>query len=236
MPGARGIATPLLTRVRLPYDAGVRSQRAEIVMELFPISVSLKGRKTVVVGAGNVAAAKAEGLLRAGAEVIVIAPRANDWVRQQARDARLTWQQREFAAGDLDRVFLVIAATDSSAVNEAVFRASAERGVLCNVVDDPEHCDFFFPAVVRRGALQIAISTGGHSPALAHRLRVELEQQFGPEYEAWVEEVGRQRREILSRDMAEEDRRRLLDEIASRAACDEFLRRCATAAARAQKK
>ncbi|MBZ5567734.1 MAG: bifunctional precorrin-2 dehydrogenase/sirohydrochlorin ferrochelatase [Acidobacteriia bacterium] len=204
-------------------------------MDLFPILVRLRARRCVVVGAGEVAASKAEALLAAGAPVIVVAPRAGEWVQEQARAARLTWHQREFVPHDLDGTFLVIAATDSPSVNEAVFRASAERGMLCNVVDDPEHCDFFYPAVVRRGALQIAVSTSGQSPALAHRLRVELEQQFGPEYEHWVEHVGRQRREILARNMTEEDRRRLLDEIASRAAYEEFVRARPTVTEPAQK-
>ena len=134
---------------------------------------------------------------------------------------------------DLEDAFLVIAATSSPAVNEEVFRAGKERGVLCNVVDDPEHCDFYYPAVVHRGALQIAISTGGHSPALAHRLRVELDQQFGPEYEAWVEEVGRQRRQIMARDLPGAHRRELLEQIASRAAYEDFVRRRALATEKA---
>jgi precorrin-2 dehydrogenase/sirohydrochlorin ferrochelatase len=207
-----------------------------MTMDLFPILVRLRARKCVVVGAGEVAASKAEALLAAGARVTVVAPQAGAWVQEQARAARLIWLQREFVPRDLEGAFLVIAATDSPAVNEAVFRASPERGVLCNVVDDPEHCDFFYPAVVRRGALQIAISTGGQSPALAHRLRVELERQFGPEYGPWVEHVGRLRREILARDMPEEDRRRLLDEIAGRAAYEEFVRARRTVAAPAQEK
>ena len=204
-------------------------------MDLFPISVRLRARRCLVVGAGQVAASKAETLLAAGAQVIVVAPRAGEWVQERARAARLTWHRREFAPRDLDGAFLAVAATDSPAVNEAVFRASAERGVLCNVVDDPEHCDFFYPAVVRRGDLQIAISTSGQSPALAHRLRVELEQQFGPEYERWVEHVGRQRREILARNMTEKDRHRLLDQIASRAAYEELVRARATVSESARK-
>ncbi len=197
----------------------------EKVSELFPISVSMKGRKVLVVGAGEVGAAKAEGLLRSGARVHVVAPRAGEWVRKHASEKKLTWHQREFVASDLVGMFLVVAATDSPALNHKVFSAAGRQRVLCNVVDDPEHCDFFYPAVVRRGDLQIAISTAGQSPALAHRLRVELEQQFGPEYEAWVEQVGRQRRDILARDMPEDDRQRRLEEIASRAAYEEFVRK-----------
>lgn len=198
-------------------------------MDLFPIMVRLESRSCIVVGAGEVAAAKTTTLLGCGARVTVIAPRATDLVQQQAREGRLTWRSREFVPADLEGAFLVIAATNSPAVNEQVFRAGKERGVLCNVVDDPENCDFYYPAVVHRGALQIAISTGGHSPALAHRLRVELEQQFGPEYEQWVEQMGSERRKILARDMSDDQRRELLEQIAGREAYEDFVRRRAVA-------
>jgi precorrin-2 dehydrogenase/sirohydrochlorin ferrochelatase len=194
-------------------------------MELFPMMVKVQSKKCIVVGAGEIAAAKADTLLGCGARVTVIAPRATASIEALAREGKLQWREREFVPADLNGAFLVVAATDSAAVNEAVFRAGSQRGVLCNVVDDPEHCDFFYPAVVRRGTLQIAISTGGHSPALAHRLRVELEQQFGPEYELWVEEVGRRRREIMARDLPEARRRELLHQIASRESYEEFVRR-----------
>ena len=202
-------------------------------MDLFPIMVRLESRRCIVVGAGEIAAAKTATLLGCGAQVTVIAPHATDSVQQQARAGTLTWRCREFVPDDLEGAFLVIAATNIPAVNEEVFRAGKERGVLCNVVDDPERCDFYYPAVVHRGALQIAISTGGHSPALAHRLRVELERQFGAEYEAWVEEVGRRRREIMARDLPDARRRELLEQIASREAYEDFVRRRAAATEKA---
>jgi precorrin-2 dehydrogenase/sirohydrochlorin ferrochelatase len=119
--------------------------------------------------------------------------------------------------------FLAVAATNSSKVNEAVFRACAARGVLCNSVDDPEHCDFVYPAVARRGPLQIAISTGGRSPALAARLRRELERQFGPEWGAWVDDLGRRRDELLKGKMPEKSRRRRLQQMATPKAFHDFL-------------
>jgi precorrin-2 dehydrogenase/sirohydrochlorin ferrochelatase len=200
-----------------------RGKKKIASMPLFPILVKLKARKCVVVGAGQIAAAKAAGLMRSGARVVVIGPRAVEWIQSRARAGKLAWRRRRFVAADVGHAFLVIAATDSSATNDAVFRACTARGVLCNVVDDPERCDFFYPAVVRRGPLQIAISTGGRSPALARRLRIELERQFGPEHGAWVEHVGRIRREILSQDLAAGERRRLLDQIASYESFERFL-------------
>ncbi len=170
-------------------------------MTCFPIMLRLEGRACVVVGAGRVAAAKAAGLLRHGAEVVVVAPNAVRGIREKARSGKLTWSRRRFSPRDVRGAFLVVAATDSAASNHAVFRACQARGVLCNAVDDPEYCDFFYPAVVRRGPLQIAISTNGNSPALAARLRKELERRFGPEWGAFVEHIGELRQQLLSANM-----------------------------------
>lgn len=196
-------------------------KRADV--PLFPILLKLKAKKCVVVGAGKIAAAKAAGLVTSGARVVVIGPRATDWIRSKARAGKLMWRRRRFVAADVEQAFLVIAATNSNATNEAVFRACAERGVLCNVVDDPERCDFFYPAVVRRGPLQIAISTSGCSPALARRLRIELERQFGAEYSAWVEQVGEMRQKLRRRNLPAAERRRLSDQIASRESFESFV-------------
>src|SRR5579859_1827478 len=182
---------------------------------LFPILVKLRAKQCLVVGAGKIAAAKAAGLLNSGARVVVISPRANDWVRSQARAGKVTWHRRRFVAADVEHAFLVVAATNSNATNEAVFQACAKRGVLCNVVDDPERCDFFYPAIVRRGPLLIAISTSGRSPALARRLRIDLEKQFGAEFGAWVEHVGKMRKQILRQHAKGEERRKLMDQISS---------------------
>jgi len=164
---------------------------------LFPAMIKLSRRRCVVVGAGKVAAAKIKGLLACGAQVTVVSPEAGSSIRSQAGKGKLIWRRKSFSPRDIAGAFLVIAATDSPAVNAAVFRSCQTRRVLCNSVDDPAHCDFFYPAVVRRGPLQIAISTSGRSPALAARLRRELARQFGPEWSGFVESVGKRRKEIL---------------------------------------
>lgn len=164
---------------------------------LFPMMLNLAGRKCIVVGAGKIAAAKIKALLSCGAKVFVIAPAAVREIRTQASAGKLVWKPRRFVSRDLRGAFLAIAATDSASTNAAVFRLCRAHQVLCNSVDDPEHCDFFYPAVVRRGSLQIAISTNGRSPALAARLRKELSLQFGPEWSSLVERVGKKRQEIL---------------------------------------
>jgi uroporphyrin-III C-methyltransferase / precorrin-2 dehydrogenase / sirohydrochlorin ferrochelatase len=183
---------------------------------LFPIFLKLEGRPCLVVGAGTVGESKIEGLLAAGARVRVVAPRATEAVAELARTGKVVWEARGFEPADLDGAFLVIVATASRELNEWVFQEAERRGVVCNVVDDPPHCDFYYPAVVRRGALQIAISTGGHSPALAQRLKREIEEQLPPEYEQWVEELGRKRRRLFRRAMDPERRRGLLHRLAAR--------------------
>src|SRR2546430_16479889 len=163
--------------------------------------LKLEGRPCLVVGAGTVAEGKIGSLLLAGDTVRVVAPKANVAVQEWARIGVMRWESREFCLLDLDGVFLVIAATSSNEVNGSVFREAQRRNVLCNVVDDPEHCDFYYPAVVRRGDLQLAISTNGHSPALAQRIRRELEVQFGPEYGEWLEELGKIRQQLFTQDI-----------------------------------
>lgn len=179
-------------------------------MNLFPIFLKLEGRACLVVGAGRVAEGKIDSLLAAGAAVRVVAPRAEALVRGWAERGLLAWEPREFAASDLDGAALVIAATASTEVNRQVFRAAEERKVWCNAVDDPPNCDFFYGAVVRRGDLQIAISTAGQSPALAKRLRAMLEAQFPPQYAAWVEHLGKARKRLFSSAIEPEERRRRL--------------------------
>lgn len=191
----------------------------------FPILLNIEGRKCLVVGAGKVAAGKIAGLLNYGAKIVVVSPRAVRQIKDQARAGEITWQQRTFLPRDVKGAFLVIAATNSSEVNGAVFRACRARRVLCNAVDDPEHCDFFYPAVVRRGLLQIAISTNGRAPALAARLRKELEEQFGRDWSSWVEHVGKLRREILGQELPVETRRQRLLELASPEAFHSFVRK-----------
>jgi len=156
----------------------------------------LAGRPCVVVGAGGVGTSKIEGLLAAEAAVRVVAPEATPEVAEWSRAGRISWEARGFESQDLDATFLAVVATPSRELNARVFEEASRRGILCSVVDDPPHCDFYYPAVVRRGDLQIAVSTSGRSPALAARLRRDLEQQFGPEYEAWVEELGQEREKL----------------------------------------
>ena len=177
---------------------------------LFPMFVKLAGRSCLVVGAGKTGEAKIASLLGSGAHVRVVALAATERIEAWHRERVLQWEARAFRPSDLDGAFLVVAATSSARTNGHIFREARQRQIPCNAVDDPAHCDFFYPAVVRRGPLQIAISTAGFSPALAQRLRRQLEQQFAPEYGAWLEELGRYRRQLFAQDLRPPERRRLL--------------------------
>jgi len=184
--------------------------------------VKLAGRRCLVVGAGSIAESKVGSLLEASANVYVVAPDGTPKVRSWAASNRIVWHHRGFQPSDLDNMSLVVAATSSPELHEEIFREAARRGVLCNVVDVPSLCDFYYPAVVQRGALQIAISTGGQSPALAQRLRKELEAQFGPEYETWLEELAEAREKLFAQVLDPKERTARLHQLANAAAFKAF--------------
>jgi precorrin-2 dehydrogenase/sirohydrochlorin ferrochelatase len=186
--------------------------------------LKLSGRPCLVVGAGSIAESKIASLLEAGGRVRVVAPQATPQVRAWAQSNEIQWHQRPFEPRDLEGIFLVVAATSSTELHERIFEEATRRGVLCNIVDVPAFCDFYYPAVVQRGALQIAISTAGQSPALAQRLRKQLEEQFGPEYEEWLAQLGKARDKLQSASFDPEERKRLLHEDASEEAFETFRR------------
>ncbi len=189
---------------------------------LFPMFVKLDGRKCILVGAGKIAGQKLESLLASGADVLIVAPAASDAIQELAQHGRVTWTQAEFQAEHLQGASLVIAATGNPAVNQAVYSAAQQRGIFCNSVDEPERCDFYYPALVRRGDLQIAISTAGKSPALAQRIRKELEEQFDSSYISWLNWLGTVRDSLFRRQMDPELRRRTLHRIAGRIVFERF--------------
>ncbi len=188
-------------------------------MSLFPIFLKLDGRPCLVVGAGNVALEKISSLFKAEAKIQVVAPTVCGAIETLATDGRVTLIRRRFEEADLEGQSLVVTATDSQAVNRAVFLAAQQRGLLCNSVDDPPNCDYYFASVVQRGDLQIAISTAGESPALAQRLRREIDAQLPQDTGRWLAEVGKLRRKILAVHPAGEDRKALLHTLAHRSVC-----------------
>lgn len=193
-------------------------------MSLFPIFLKLEGRLVVVVGGGNIAEQKLPSVIRTGARVRLVSPSITPAIAEWVRSREIAWLPRKFDPEDLAGAFLVMAATSDAKLNGEVFHAADERGVLCNAVDDIEHCHFYSGAVVQRGDLQIAISTNGKSPALAQRLRKELEAQFGPEHEVWLQWLGAARESLRASAANSDTSRQLLHELASRPVFEDFVR------------
>lgn len=188
-------------------------------MNLLPVFLRLEERPVLVVGAGTVALAKIESLRTSGARITVVAPKTIPRVRDLAHQDALVWHQRVFEPTDLDGAFLVIAATNATDVNRTVFEEARRRNIPCNAVDDPPNCDFYFGSVVSRGHLQVAISTAGESPALAQRLRREIDAQLPQDLGPWLAELGELRREVREATPPGEARNRLLHELAERQLC-----------------
>ena len=157
---------------------------------LFPVFLNLEGKPCLVVGGGLVALRKVESLLECGAAVSVVSPVAEDRIYELADRGAVVWRQDTVEVKDLDGKFMVFIATDNQEVNQQVVDWCRERRVLVNAVDDPPNCDFYVPAVVRQGSLQLAISTEGRSPMFARRLREQIQVQMGPEYGEFVDLLG----------------------------------------------
>lgn len=165
---------------------------------LYPIYLDMDQRNTLVIGGGLVASRKVKTLLNSGAIVKVISPRFEDELREMARDnSNLTLTEKEFEESDLADAALIIAATDDNKINQDVSRLAREKGMWINVVDDPILCNFFMPALVTRGDLTIAVSTGGKCPAMAKKARKLIEAQFDPIFEKLLNHLAEARIKLL---------------------------------------
>ena len=165
-------------------------------MRYYPIFLDIKGKPTLVIGGGEVAARKVEGLLEAGANVTVVSPHLHPNLVALLSQGRIEHVSREYQRGDLQGYSLAFVATDNGAVNAAVAQEGKEQRVWVNAVDDPANCDFIMPAIVRRGEVVVAISTLGGSPAVARKIREELEQFIGEEYALLLEIAAQVRQEL----------------------------------------
>lgn len=189
---------------------------------LYPLFLNLQGRVCVVVGGNEIAETKIRELLEAGANIRVISPAATDQITAWFQAGRLQWEARAYENGDVRDAFLVISIADAK-TNARIFEEAETQHTLCNAVDDIEHCNCYASAIMRRGPLQIAISTAGKSPALAQRLRKELEERFGEEYAPWVRRLGELRsRLFLDKGIDTDTRRRMLHKQASASAFESF--------------
>ncbi len=162
-------------------------------MSGYPIVFDLSGGTCLVVGGGTIALRKVQGLLSFDAQVRAVSPQAVPELTALAAHGEIEWKEKSYERGDLEGMLLVISATDDMETNRRVAEDARAAGIPVNVVDQPELCTFTVPSIVQRGDLVIAIQTGGRSPALARRLREELELRFGPEYGPYVDFLGRMR-------------------------------------------
>ena len=157
---------------------------------LYTININLSNKNCLVVGAGNVSERKIKGLLETEANITIVSPEFTEGILALKDYPKLKIATREFRENDLDNIFLAIAATNNKSLNSKIAALCNEKGILVNVVDDPENSSFFVPSIVRRGDLSIAISTGGKSPALASKIGRELSNQFDEKYEKYIDILG----------------------------------------------
>ncbi len=185
-----------------------------MISEFFPVFLNLKDKLCIVIGGGKVAERKVENLLKTSAKVRVISPEITPVLKRLFEEGRIEWENRAYQKGDLGSAWLVIAATNNPEVQKEVYQEAEEKHIFCNVVDVPELCSFIVPSVIRRGMLNIAISTSGGSPAVARRLRETLENFIGEEYEIYLELMKNLRKQILGLNLLTEEKEKKLQKLA----------------------
>ncbi|MEJ8545519.1 precorrin-2 dehydrogenase/sirohydrochlorin ferrochelatase family protein [Brevibacillus borstelensis] len=181
-------------------------------MRLYPMMANLQGKRCLVVGGGRVAERKIAGLLDAGADVVVVSPACSHAIEEWAKAGGIALFRRPFSPEDVRDALIVVAATNDPAVNLDVYQACGPHQWV-NVIDRPDLCSFTVPSVVERGDLQIAISTGGHNPGLAKKLRQQVEMDIGPEYAEYTAFLGAVRSRVLALSLDEKRKRKLLSEL-----------------------
>ena len=182
-------------------------------MGKYPVFLELAGRRVVVVGGGAVAVRKAQALLEAGVRLVVVAERISDMMTALCADSSAELVKSKYSKDYLVGAVLVIAATNNQQLNRQIYKDCQELEILCNVVDEPQLCDFFVPAVVKRGDLQIAIGTEGQCPAYAGHIRKKLEKLFTDKHGEFLAELERLREQIIAYVPDATDRKSLLGKL-----------------------
>ncbi|MCP4370503.1 MAG: bifunctional precorrin-2 dehydrogenase/sirohydrochlorin ferrochelatase [Deltaproteobacteria bacterium] len=185
-------------------------------MQYYPVNLDIKNRKCLVVGGGRVGTRKVTTLLACGAKVTVVSPDIRRNLIELADRGVITLNKRSYRNTDLDGMFLVIGTTDDEELNRQISVAAEKLNMLCNIADRPKACNFILPSIVNRGDLTISISTAGKSPALAKKLRIELEEQFGNEYAELLRLMGVIRAKLLSQKHEPEEHRHLFEQLISK--------------------
>ena len=167
-------------------------------MQYYPINLDIKNRNCLIVGGGAVGTRKVNTLLECGARVTVVSPEPTPQLTRLASEGSIRLEKRDYRSDDITGMFLVIGATDDESLNHQISKDAEQAHILCNIADRPEVCNFILPSIVRRGDLVITVSTSGKSPALAKRLRKQLETQFGQEYADFLLLMGAIRKKLLA--------------------------------------
>lgn len=182
-------------------------------MQYYPVNLNISDRHCLVIGGGTVGTRKVLALMECGARVTVVSPQVSERLSGLALKGKIRIVLRSFTPSDLENVFLVIGATDDESLNRRIHEHAEKRGLLCNIADRPEVCNFILPSVLRRGDLTISISTSGRSPALAKKLRQQLERQFGEEYRVLLQLMGAIRKKLLAQTHAPEAHKPLFEHL-----------------------
>ena len=181
-------------------------------MDYYPIQLNLKGKQAIIIGGGKVAQRKLAGLLDTGAQITIVSPEITDTIREYCQSGKVIWKQKSFTRDDLEEKFLVIAATNDPETNKAVKRFVSSSQLLL-MVDDPEESDFILPSVMNRGRLTLTVSTSGASPTLTKKIKQDLAQQYGPEYQEYVDFLYECRKWILDEVKDAKTKQQLLTKI-----------------------
>jgi len=184
-------------------------------MRYYPVSLDIKNRKCLVVGGGAVGTRKVKTLVACGAKVTVVSPGVSGQLLELTHNDSIVLKKRPYRETDLDGMFLVIGTTDDEELNRQISKDAKKLNMLCNIADRPRVCNFILPSIVNRGDLTISISTSGKSPALAKRLRIELEKQFGNEYAELLQLMGAIRKKLLSQKHQPEAHKQLFEQLIS---------------------
>jgi precorrin-2 dehydrogenase len=182
-------------------------------MSLYPVNMDIRNQLCLVIGGGDVASRKVDSLLSCGAVILVISPEAGEKIVALDQEGLLQWRQRKYMAGDLQGAKLVFAATDNRETQEQIVAEANDAGILVNVITSPDACTFQVPASFRRGGLLITVATGGGSPALAARIRKDLEAAYGPEYGLLVGLMADVRRQIVDSTDAPNEHKRIFEKL-----------------------
>ena len=182
-------------------------------MNYYPVFINIENRKSVVIGGGEVAERKIDRLLACKADVVVVARKLTSKLESLVTNGTIRHIQDDYKDTHIEGAFIVIGATDNEDVNTEIYQDTREKGMLVNIVDDPEKCDFIVPSVMQQGDLSIAISTGGKSPALARTIREDLEIQYGYEYKMLLGIMGDLRKKVTAQGRASDDNRRLFESV-----------------------